>query len=225
MAPIRIQPETDLAVVIDVQPTFMPGGALPVADGHAVVPVINRLLRSFRHAAASQDWHPADHLSFASQHGKQPGEMVELHYGPQLLWPDHGVAGTAEAELHEGLDQSRIAIVIRKGMRRDVDSYSAFVEADRQTETGFAAWVLARGFRRLFFMGLAFDFCVADSALSAAALRRPDGQPLEVFVVEDACRSVAIPLGEGRDTAASARQRMEAAGIRLITTAEIDGAA
>jgi len=225
MAPIRIQPETDLAVVIDVQPTFMPGGALPVPEGDQVVPVINRLLRRFRHAAASQDWHPPDHLSFASQHGRQPGETVDLHYGKQLLWPDHGIAGTAEAALHPDLDQSRIAIIIRKGMRRDVDSYSAFVEADRKTETGFGAWVLARGFRRLFFMGLAFDFCVADSALSAAALRGPDGSSLDVFVVEDACRGVGIPLGDGRDTTVAARQRMAEAGIHLITAAEIEDGA
>jgi nicotinamidase/pyrazinamidase len=223
---IRIEPATDLAVIVDVQPTFMPGGALPVPGGDEIVPVVNGLLRRFRHAAASQDWHPADHLSFASQHpGRRPGETIALPYGPQILWPDHAVAGSADAALHEALDQSRIEIVIRKGMRRHVDSYSTFVEADRETETGFAAWVLARGFRRLFFAGLALDFCVVESALSAAALRDAAGRPLELFVVEDACRGVGIPLPDGSDTIQAAKARLRAAGVRLIASHEIAGEA
>ncbi|RYJ00096.1 MAG: nicotinamidase [Acetobacteraceae bacterium] len=164
-----IDPATDMLGVVDVQPCFMPGGALAVADGDAVVPVVNRLLAGpFRHAFATQDWHPPGHSSFATSHpGRQAFETIAMPYGPQTLWPDHAVQGTAEAALHPGLDQGRIELVVRKGFRPAVDSYSAFFENDRVTGTGLEAWLRARGVARLFLSGLATDYCVAFSAEKA----------------------------------------------------------
>ena len=144
---IVIDPERDILGLIDVQPTFMPGGALPVPDGDAVVPVINRLLAGpFAHAFATQDWHPAGHHSFASAHpGKAPYDTVQLPYGEQTLWPDHAVQRSAEAEIHRAIDPSRIEAVVRKGFRPTVDSYSAFFENDRVTITGLDGYLKARG--------------------------------------------------------------------------------
>jgi nicotinamidase/pyrazinamidase len=209
---IVIDKERDILGLIDVQPTFMPGGALPVPDGEAVVPVINRLLAGpFAHAFATQDWHPRGHLSFASAHpGKAPYDTIRLPYGEQTLWPDHAVQGSAEAEIHRAIDASRIEVVVRKGFRPAVDSYSAFFENDRAIITGLDGYLKARGFRRVFLTGLATDFCVGFSAEDAAGLG------YTVFVIEDACRGIGIPLGDGRTTLNATSERLAAKGVRFI---------
>lgn len=217
MAGIAIDPATDMLGVVDVQPTFMPGGELPVAEGDAVVPVINRLLAGpFRHAFASQDWHPVGHLSFASSHpGKKPFENIETSYGPQTLWPDHAVQGSANAALHRDLDQRRIELVVRKGFRPEIDSYSTFLENDKKTGTGLDAWLKARGVQRVFFCGLATDFCVAWSAENAAQLG------FTAFVVEDACRGIGLKLPSGETTMDAARARLTGLGVRFVTSREL----
>jgi nicotinamidase/pyrazinamidase len=209
---IPLDPERDILGLIDVQPTFMPGGALAVPDGEAVVPVINRLLAGpLAHAFATQDWHPPGHLSFASAHpGKAPFDTIERAYGAQTLWPDHAVQGTAEAAIHPGIDPAKIEVIIRKGFRRHIDSYSAFVENDRATTTGLDAYLKARGFRRIFLAGLATDFCVGYSAEDAASLG------YAVFVIEDACRGIGIPLPDGSTTLDAMRERLMAKGVRFV---------
>lgn len=183
-------------IVVDVQNDFCPGGALAVPGGDAVVPVVNQLAGRFAHVVLTQDWHPAGHSSFASQHpGRRPFETVEMPYGPQTLWPDHCVAGTGGAEFHPGLDTARAELVIRKGFRRAIDSYSAFTENDRATPTGLAGYLRERGLRRLFLVGLATDYCVAWSALGAATAG------FEATVIEDACRAIDLdgPLARAMD--------------------------
>jgi nicotinamidase/pyrazinamidase len=184
----RILPgETDLLLAVDVQNDFCPGGALAVPGGDETVPVINRLVRRFRHVALTQDWHPPGHGSFASAWpGRAPYETVDLPYGPQVLWPDHCVQGTAGAAFHPDLDAPQAELVIRKGFRREIDSYSAFFENDRSTPTGLAGYLRERGFTRLFLAGLAYDFCVLWSAEDARRLG------FEVAVVEDACRAIDL---------------------------------
>lgn len=190
-------------IIVDVQADFLPGGALAVPDGGEVVPVINRLARRFENVVLTQDWHPAGHVSFASSHaGRSPFEAIEVGYGRQVLWPDHCVQGTPGAALHAGLDVPHAQLIVRKGHRRDVDSYSGFLEADRDTPTGLAGYLRERGLSRCFVVGLATDFCVAWTALDA---RRLD---FEATVIEDACRGI--------DTAGSlarAWSEMEAAGV------------
>jgi nicotinamidase/pyrazinamidase len=177
--------EQDLLLVIDVQNDFLPGGALAVPDGHAIVPLVNSLARRFQHVALTQDWHPPGHLSFASSHaGKTPFSQTNLHYGPQMLWPDHCVQGTAGAEFAPGLDIAHAQLVVRKGYRGGIDSYSAFLEADRRTSTGLAGYLRERGFKRLFMVGLATDFCVAWSAVDARRVG------FDVVVIEEACRAI-----------------------------------
>jgi len=202
---------TDILGVVDVQPTFMPGGELPVADGDAIVPVINRLLGRFDHAFATQDWHPADHASFASAHrDRRPYDTIEMPYGDQVLWPDHAIAGSPSAAIHFAIDQTRIEAIIRKGFRPTLDSYSAFFENDRQTPTGLEAWLRQRGFARLFLCGLATDFCVAWSAEDAARLG------FSVTIIEDACRGIGLPTSEGRTSMDDARDRLTSLGVRFI---------
>jgi nicotinamidase/pyrazinamidase len=216
MTPIR-PTETDMLGLIDVQPAFMPGGALAVAGGDEVVPVINRLLAGpFDHAFATQDWHPPGHSSFASSHpGRTPCDSITMPYGRQTLWPDHAIQGSAEAALHPGLDQRRIELIVRKGFRPAIDSYSAFFENDRTTATGLDGWLRARGIRRLFLAGLATDYCVAFSAEDAARLG------YHVCVIEEACRGIGLPLPEGGDTMAAAKARLAAAGVRFIHAADL----
>jgi nicotinamidase/pyrazinamidase len=205
--------ETDCLVLIDLQYDFMPGGALAVADGDAVVPLANRLAERFAHVVATQDWHPAGHSSFASQHpGHAPFTAVPMPYGPQTLWPDHCVQGTAGAELHKDLALDRVELIIRKGCRREIDSYSAFMENDRATPTGLAGYLRERGFTRLFFAGLATDFCVAWSVLDA----RKAG--FESVILTDACR--AIDLSGSLDAAMDA---MRDAGAEIARTSAILG--
>lgn len=193
-----------LLLVIDVQNGFCAGGGLPVPDGEAVVPVINRLAAKFSQVVLTQDWHPPGHASFASAHpGRQPFETITLPYGPQVLWPDHCIQGTRDAALHPDLHIAHAQVLIRKGWRAGIDSYSAFMEADRSTPTGLTGYLRELEVRELVLCGLATDFCVAWSALDARAAG------FEVTVVEDACR--AIDLNGSLDQAWA---QMRAAGVR-----------
>jgi nicotinamidase/pyrazinamidase len=174
-------------VVIDVQNDFCPGGGLPVPEGDRVVPVINGLARRFRHVVLTQDWHPAGHQSFASSHpGRKPYDTVEVAYGPQVLWPDHCVQATRGAELRADLDIRHAALIIRKGFRPHIDSYSAFYENDRTTPTGLAGYLRERGLKRIFVAGLALDFCVRYSAEDAKR------EGFDMVVIEDACRGIDV---------------------------------
>ena len=208
--------ETDILGLVDLQPTFMPGGELPVADGDAVIPFVQRLLRRFAHAFATQDWHPAGHSSFASAHpGRKPFETISMAYGEQVLWPDHAVQGSANAALHCGVDLTKVEVIIRKGFQRDIDSYSTFFENDHATATGLNGWLRERGFRRVFLAGLATDFCVAWSAEDAVRLG------YDVVVIEDACRGIGVPLDDGRTTLDEARERLTRLGVRLANSGDI----
>src|SRR6202166_4380987 len=179
--------EDDLLLIIDVQTDFCAGGALAVADGDAVVPVVNRLAGRFQHVALTQDWHPSRHSSFATSHpGSAPFDTVNMPYGQQTLWPDHCVQGTPGAAFHSGLEVPHAGLIVRKGMDRAIDSYSAFYENDRTTPTGLVGYLRERGFTRVFLAGLALDFCVRYSAEDA----RREG--FAVFVVEDGCRGIDI---------------------------------
>ena len=174
-------------IVVDVQNDFMPGGALAVPRGDEVVPVINRIAARFPNVVLTQDWHPRGHASFASSHpGRKPYETAPLSYGEQVLWPEHCVQGTRGAALHEGLDVHHAQLILRKGHHLKVDSYSAFLEADRATPTGLDGYLRERGLKRLYFCGLDTDFCVAWSALDA---RRAG---FEATVFEDACRAIDL---------------------------------
>ncbi len=209
---IRIAPDTDLLLAVDVQPDFMPGGALPAPGGDAVVPVINRLLPCFNQAAATQDWHPADHASFASQHpGRAPFETVRLFYGEQVLWPDHCVQNTPGAALHPALEAGRFQLVLRKGFRRGIDSYSAFRENDRTTPTGLHGYLLERGIRRIFVAGLARGYCTDFSAEDAADLG------YQVVLLEDACRGITP---EATDAGS---HRLRGRGVLLARSGDLAG--
>ena len=216
MPPVIVHPATDILGAVDVQPTFMPGGELAVADGAAVVPAVNRLLAGpFRHAFATQDWHPPGHISFASTHGRPPFSAIDVPYGVQTLWPDHALQGSAGARLHADLDQRRIEVVVRKGFHPDIDSYSTFFENDRRTATGLHGWLQVRGFSRLFLAGLATDYCVAWSAEDAMQLG------YETYVIEDACRGIGLAGTDGRSTLDAARERLTARGVRFIRSADL----
>ncbi|GJE18597.1 bifunctional nicotinamidase/pyrazinamidase [Methylobacterium marchantiae] len=179
--------ERDLLLVVDVQNDFLPGGALAVPDGHAVIDPINRLAARFPHVVLTQDWHPAGHISFASSHeGKAPFESVELDYGRQVLWPDHCVQGSHGARLSAGLHADWAELVMRKGYHAHTDSYSAFLEADRNTRTGLDGYLRERGFAHLHLVGLATDYCVLWTALDA----REAG--FAVTVIEDAVRGIDL---------------------------------
>ncbi len=209
---MQISQTTDILGLVDIQPTFMPGGELPVPGGEAVVQAANVLLRRFTHAFATQDWHPPGHSSFASSHsGRKPYDVIAMPYGQQVLWPDHALAGSPNAALHEGLDTARIVVIIRKGYDPAVDSYSTFFENDRSTATGLDGWLRQRGFRRVFLAGLATDFCVAWSAEDAVKLG------YKVVVVEDACRGIGLPQPGGGTTMDAARSRLEALGVEFAT--------
>lgn len=198
--------DRDVLLVVDVQNDFCPGGALPVTDGDAVVPVVTRLAEKFRHVVLTQDWHPPAHRSFASSHaGKQPFEQVALDYGPQILWPDHCVQETAGATFHPGLAIPHAALVLRKGFRREIDSYSAFYENDHRTPTGLGGYLGERGFGRVVVVGLAFDFCVRYSAEDARLMG------LDVIVVEEGCRGIDVD-----GSVAATRSALTERGIRLI---------
>ncbi len=207
--------DRDLLLVIDVQNDFCPGGRLAIADGDAVVPAINRLATRFHHIVLTQDWHPANHASFASSHrGATPYDTVNAAYGNQTLWPDHCVQNTPGAEFHPDLDPglvlARTELILRKGFRREIDSYSAFLENDKQTPTGLAGYLRERGFERLFLAGLAYDFCVRFSALDAVAAG------FEAFVIDDACRPVHLP-----GSLAATEEEFARAGVSRISIAEV----
>lgn len=199
----------DALIVIDVQNDFCPGGALAVPEGDAVVPTINRLQERFETVVLTQDWHPSDHGSFASSHGAEQFSTTRMAYGEQVLWPDHCVQGTEGAAFHPGLETKRAQLVIRKGFRVEIDSYSAFFENDRTTVTGLAGYLRERGVRRLTLAGLALDFCVAYSALDAVRLG------FQVCVVEDACRAIDL------DGSLAARMaEMGDAGVRIVASSD-----
>jgi nicotinamidase/pyrazinamidase len=203
---MQIRPNIDLLLVIDVQNDFCPGGALAVGDGDAVVPVVNRLSERFDHVVLTQDWHPLGHSSFATTHpGCAPFQTVTMPYGEQTLWPDHCVQGTSGAGFHPQLSTERAELVIRKGFRRDIDSYSAFYENDRRTPTGLAGYLRDRGLQRLFLVGLATDYCVHYSAVDARRLG------FETIVVESGCRAIDLA-----GSLASAWAAMQQSGVQRI---------
>jgi nicotinamidase/pyrazinamidase len=209
-APVKIDDSCAL-LVIDVQNCFLPGGSLAVKDGDQVVAVINRIAKAFANVVMTQDWHTPGHISFASSHGgKKPFETVDLKYGKQVLWPDHCVQGTDGAALSKDLAIPQAELIIRKGYHKDVDSYSAFTEADGKTTTGLAAWLKARKLKRLFVAGLATDFCVAWTAIDA----RKAG--FDTYVVEDACRGI-----DTQGSLAKAWADMAKAGVKRIQSADI----
>ena len=196
----------DALIVIDMQNDFCPGGALAVEGGDEIVPAVNRLIEASRHVILTQDWHPAGHSSFASTHpGKAPFETVTMPYGEQTLWPDHCVQGSAGADFHPALQWTTAELVVRKGFRRAIDSYSAIFENDHRTPTGLAGYLRERGIARLTLCGLATDFCVAFSALDAVA------QGFATSVVLDACRGIDL-----NGSLAAMTERMRDAGVRLI---------
>lgn len=200
-------------LVIDVQNDFIPGGQLPVPEGDLIVPLINRLGDRFKQVIIAQDWHPPGHASFASSHpGREPYEVIELPYGAQTLWPDHCVRATAGAELHKDLNLPHAQLIIRKGCNPDIDSYSAFLEADRKTTTGLAGYLKERGIDTLYLVGLALDFCVMFSALDARAAG------FNVFVVLDACRAIDLD-----GSLAAAIERMQVAGVVLVSADQVPG--
>lgn len=201
----------DVLLVVDVQNDFCPGGALAVEGGDEVVSVINRLGRGFPHVLMTQDWHPKEHKSFASSHpGRQPFETIEMPYGAQTLWPDHCVQGTAGADFHPELDLPKTELIVRKGFRPEIDSYSAFFENDHTTRTGLAGYLRDRQLRRLFVVGLATDYCVHYSAVDA----RKEG--FETIVIEDACRAIDL---EG--SLAAAMRNMQEAGVVIAREADL----
>jgi nicotinamidase/pyrazinamidase len=212
-SPAKIKTDAHTAlIVVDVQNGFVTGGNLAVAGGEAVVPVINRLARAFENVVLTQDWHPPGHASFASSHeGKQPFDTTELFYGTQVMWPEHCVQGTHDAELHADLDIKHAQLVVRKGFHAGIDSYSAFQEADRKTPTGLSGYLKERGIQRVFVVGLATDFCVAWTAIDA----RSAG--FETCVVEDATR--AIDLNGSLDKAWA---EMTQAGVQRIQSSDLD---
>lgn len=205
---LEIAPD-DVLIIVDMQYDFLPGGNLAVAGGDEIVPLINKLATRFTHVILTQDWHPADHISFASQHaGKAPFESVELDYGPQVLWPDHCVWESHGAEISRDLKVPHAQMIIRKGFNRAIDSYSGFQEADRETLTGLAGYLGERDLGRLYITGLATDFCVAWTALDGRAAG------FEVAVPEDACRAIDLD-----GSLARAWAEMEAAGVRRVSSA------
>lgn len=205
--------DATVLILVDVQVDFCPGGRLAVPAGDEVVAVCNALATRFRNVVLTQDWHPEGHSSFASSHpGKQPFEMVEMPYGPQVLWPDHCTWGSPGAEFHPALDTPHAQTIIRKGYRPEVDSYSGFLEADRTTPTGLGGYLRERGATRAVLMGLATDFCVSWTAQDAARAG------LETYVVEDGCR--AIDLGGSLDAAWA---EMDALGVRRIAATDLPG--
>jgi nicotinamidase/pyrazinamidase len=204
--------ERDVLLVIDVQNSFVPGGSLAVPRGEEIVPLINALARRFKHVVLTQDWHPPGHISFASSHpGTKPFEVIDLPYGKQVLWPDHCVQGTDGAKLHPKLDIPHAQLIIRKGFHQDVDSYSAFLEADRTTATGLAGYLKELTLTRVFCAGLATDFCVAWSALDARKLG------FDALVIEDACRAI-----DTQGSLAAAWKDLLAAGVERVRSEGLD---
>jgi nicotinamidase/pyrazinamidase len=212
LAADKIKPGPSSAlIVVDVQNGFLPGGSLGVKDGNQVIPVINRIAKAFQNVVMTQDWHPAHHISFASSHeGKKPFDMIKLPYGDQVLWPDHCVQGTEGAQIAKDIHILQAQLIIRKGFHHHVDSYSAFIEADKETKTGLAGYLNERKIDTVFVAGLATDFCVAWTAMDA----RKAG--LEAYVVDDACRGIDID-----GSVAKAWDDMSKLGVRKIVSSDI----
>ena len=209
---MQIDNQTDILGVIDVQPTFMPGGELPVADGNTIIPVINQLLRRFQHAFATQDWHPQNHGSFASnQPGHEPGDVIELAGMPQVLWPDHCVQSSRGAEFHRDLDMTRVARVFRKGTDPQIDSYSGFFDNGHRKATGLGDYLRDQAVTDVYIMGLATDYCVRWSALDSLALG------FRTFVIDDGCRGVELKPGD----VDAAREEMRRAGVTIVQSGDI----
>jgi len=207
--------QDDVLLVVDVQNDFCPGGALAIPDADQIVPVVNRVARRFPHIILTQDWHPAGHRSFASSHpGKKPFDVTTLDYGEQILWPDHCVQGTRGAELRADLDLKRAELLLRKGFRRDIDSYSAFYENDHKTPTGLEGYLRQRGFKRVVIVGLALDFCVRYSAEDAA------GHGFKVAVIMDGCW--AIDTDGSLD---ATRDSFRSLDVRMIHSTDVQAAA
>ena len=198
-------------IVTDVQNCFIPGGTLPVAKGDEIVPMVNNLARRFENVVITQDWHPRGHASFASSHaGKKPFETTQLHYGEQVLWPDHAVQGSEDAAQHRDLDIPHAQLLIRKGYHAGVDSYSVFYEADHKTDTGLTGYLWRRGISTVFLCGLATAFCVAWSALDSVR------EGFETYVIEDACRAIDL-----QGSLAKAWADMTKAGVKRIQSSDL----
>lgn len=203
--------ERSALIVVDAQKSFMPGGSLAVPKGDEIVPNVNRIAAAFRNVVLTQDWHPPGHISFASSHpGKQPFDTIDVPYGTQVLWPDHCVQGSDGAALHGGLAIPHAQLVIRKGFRRDVDSYSAFLEADRASRTGLDGYLKERGIEDIYVVGLAMDFCVAWTALDARTLG------YATTVIEDACRAIDV-----QGSLAAAWKNLGDAGVARIQSGDV----
>jgi len=209
---IKIDDKSAL-IVVDVQNCFLPGGSLAVKDGEQVIPVINRIAKGFANVVMTQDWHTPDHVSFASAHaGKKPFDVIKLRYGDQVLWPDHCVQGTAGADIGKDIAIPQAEPVIRKGYHKDMDSYSAFLEADHETPTGLDGYLKQRGLQTAFITGLATDFCVAWTAMDARRFG------FTTYVIEDACRGIDI-----QGSLAAAWAAMEKAGVKRIKSEDLAG--
>jgi len=200
-------------IVVDVQNCFVPGGTLPVTKGDEVVPIVNKLAQAFENIVVTQDWHTPGHASFASTYpGKKPFEMTKLSYGDQVLWPDHCVQGTDDASLHKDLKLPTAQVIVRKGYHKDMDSYSAFEEADHKSPTGLAGYLNQRGIKTVFITGLATDFCVAWTAMDARKLG------FDTYVIEDATRAIDL-----NGSLAAAWKQMTEKGVKRIQSADILG--
>jgi nicotinamidase/pyrazinamidase len=207
---MQIVPQ-DALLVIDVQNDFCPGGALAVSGGDQVIAPILKIAPRFAHIVLTQDWHSPNHTSFASAHpGRQPYDTIEMPYGPQTLWPNHCVQQTHGAEFHPDLHLPRVELILRKGFRPEIDSYSAFFENDRTTPTGLAGYLRERGLTRVFLCGLAYDYCVGYSALDARRLG------FEAVILQDACRAIDL-----NGSVAKIEAEFAAAGILLIRSEEL----
>ena len=208
----HIQPTaSDALLVIDMQNCFVPGGTLPVKEGDKIAPLITQIAQRFQNVVLTQDWHTKDHVSFASQHqGKKPFELIALFYGNQVLWPDHCVQGSKDAEIVTGIEIPHAQLIIRKGYNSKVDSYSAFLEADRKTETGLAGYLKERQIKNVYLCGLATDYCVAWSALDARRFG------FGAAVIDDACRGIDL-----NGSLAKAWDEMGKAGVRRIQSSDI----
>ncbi len=212
MAPDKIKPdESSALIVVDVQNSFLPGGSLAVKNGDQVVPVINRIAKGFANVVMTQDWHTPHHISFASSHpGKKPFDLIKLTYGDQVLWPDHCVQGTEGAQLSKDLSIPNAVLIIRKGFHNDVDSYSAFLEADKKTSTGLTSYLKERGIETVFVAGLATDYCVGWTAIHAHHVG------FTTYVVEDACRGI-----DAGGSLAKAWLDMTKAGVKKIQSSDL----
>ncbi|MCU1323620.1 MAG: Nicotinamidase [Acidobacteriaceae bacterium] len=207
--------QSDALLVIDLQNDFCPpvhraGGALAVTEGDTIIPLINALAARLPHTILTQDWHPTGHISFATTHAKDPYETIAAPYGPQVLWPDHCLQHSHGAAFHPALDVPQAELILRKGFRQEIDSYSAFLENDHTTPTGLAGYLRERGITRLFLCGLAYDFCVRYSALDGKALG------FETIVIEDASKAVNLP-----HSVADTNDALAAAGIPRVHSSKI----